>query len=152
MLDKALNILTRVLAVFIVLVISVMISTLYNKKYMLVQGAEKTLDNSIYSSNDLEIAVTNIDLTNENMDLIVKNKGDKVISLVLKDIQINNSDYNINYKVDIKPQNTETQTINITKNDIQNIGKINKMEFKFTVNNRHDIDLEINIAEKGKDE
>lgn len=150
--DKVLSILTKVFAVVILVVVGVMVCILYGEKYMLVQGAESTIENSIYSSDDLEIAIDKIDIKNNKIGVTIKNKSNNTLEVSLRDLKINNIEYIAVYSAKASGGETNTQEINIRKSGTGEVDKVTVIEFEFRVNNRHNIDLTINVSDVSKNE
>lgn len=150
--DKVLSILTKVFAVVILVVVGVMVCILYGEKYMLVQGAESTIENSIYSSDDLEIAIDKIDIKNNKIGVTIKNKSNNTLEVSLRDLKINNIEYIAVYSAKVSGGETNTQEINIRKSDTGEVDKVTVIEFEFRVNNRHNIDLTINVSNVSRNE
>lgn len=150
--DKVLSILTKVFAVVILVVVGVMVCILYGEKYMLVQGAESTIENSIYSSDDLEIAIDKIDIKNNKIGVTIKNKSNNTLEVSLRDLKINNIEYIAVYSAKVSGGETNTQEINIRKSGTREVDKVTVIEFEFRVNNRHNIDLTINVSDVSKNE
>lgn len=150
--DKVLSILTKVFAVVILVVVGVMVCILYGEKYMLVQGAESTIENSIYSSDDLEIAIDKIDIKNNKIGVTIKNKSNNTLEVSLRDLKINNIEYIAVYSAKVSGGETNTQEINIRKSGTGEVDKVTVIEFEFRVNNRHNIDLTINVSDVSKNE
>lgn len=150
--DKVLSILTKVFAVVILVVVGVMVCILYGEKYMLVQGAESTIENSIYSSDDLEIAIDKIDIKNNKIGVTIKNKSNNTLEVSLRDLKINNIEYIAVYSTKVSGGETNTQEINIRKSGTGEVDKVTVIEFEFRVNNRHNIDLTINVSDVSKNE
>ena len=150
--DKVLSILTKVFAVVILVVVGVMVCILYGEKYMLVQGAESTIENSIYSSDDLEIAIDKIDIKNNKIGVTIKNKSNNTLEVSLRDLKINNIEYIAVYSAKVSGGETNTQEINIRKSGTEEVDKVTVIEFEFRVNNRHNIDLTINVSDVSKNE
>lgn len=150
--DKVLSILTKVFAVVILVVVGVMVCILYGEKYMLVQGAESTIENSIYSSDDLEIAIDKIDIKNNKIGVTIKNKSNNTLEVSLRDLKINNIEYIAVYSAKVSGGETNTQEINIRKSGTGEVDKVTVIEFEFRVNNRHNIDLTINVSDVSRNE
>lgn len=150
--DKVLSILTKVFAVVILVVVGVMVCILYGEKYMLVQGAESTIENSIYSSDDLEIAIDKIDIKNNKIGVTIKNKSNNTLEVSLRDLKINNIEYIAVYSAKVSDGETNTQEVNIRKSGTGEVDRVTVIEFEFRVNNRHNIDLTINVSDVSRNE
>lgn len=150
--DKVLSILTKVFAVVILVVVGVMVCILYGEKYMLVQGAESTIENSIYSSDDLEIAIDKIDIKNNKIGVTIKNKSNNTLEVSLRDLKINNIEYIAVYSAKVSDSETNTQEVNIRKSGTGEVDRVTVIEFEFRVNNRHNIDLTINVSDVSRNE
>ena len=150
--DKVLSILTKVFAVVILVVVGVMVCILYGEKYMLVQGAESTIENSIYSSDDLEIAIDKIDIKNNKIGVTIKNKSNNTLEVSLRDLKINNIEYIAVYSTKVSDGETNTQEVNIRKSGTGEVDRVTVIEFEFRVNNRHNIDLTINVSDVSRNE
>jgi hypothetical protein len=73
---------------------------------------EKTVDNSVYSSKEIEIAIDSISSTELNLRII--NKTHYKYSIRLSNLSINNEDTNITYTVELEPKCDKVETIDIT--------------------------------------
>ena len=143
MLNKFLEIATKVLAVVIVLVTIFLLVKLYQNKYMLVHGQDKTLQGSIYSSKDLEIALMGIDISEGYMELVIKNKSAKTLNIDLEQLQINKERIDTTFYEDIDAKTTLEALVNIP--DYETLSNIDSVDFSFIVNNIHNIYLAITV-------
>lgn len=150
MLDKFLDISTRVFAVALILLTTFLIIKLYQNKYMLVQGQEQTLKNSLYSNKDLEIAINELDIENNEFILTIKNKGKKPLKVEIDSLLLDDIKVNTHYSENIDSHTTLESIVDFE--DYRRLDKLKKIDISLRINNIHNIDLIINVTGIGKDE
>lgn len=150
MLDKFLDISTRVFAVALILLTTFLIIKLYQNKYMLVQGQEQTLKNSLYSNKDLEIAINELDIENNEFILTIKNKGKKSLKVEIDSLLLDDIKVNTHYSENIDSHTTLESIVDFE--DYRRLDKLKKIDISLKINNIHNIDLIINVTGIGKNE
>lgn len=148
MLDKFLDISTKVFAVALILLTTFLVIKLYQNKYMLVQGQEQTLKNSLYSNKDLELAINDLDIENNEFILTVKNKSKKDLRVEIVSLILDNCMVDIQYKETIDAHTTLESIVEFER--YKSIDDLTKIDLSLKINGVHNIDLTISV--NGTDE
>lgn len=150
MLDKFLDISTKVFAIALILLTAFLLIKLYQNKYMLVQGQEQTLKNSLYSNKDLEIAINDMDIENNEFILTIKNKSKKTLRVEIDSLILDNCNVTTHYDESVDAHTTLESIVDF--DDYRNLDGLKKIDISLKINSIHNIDLTINVMGKGKDE
>ena len=148
MLDKFLDISTKVFAVALILLTTFLVIKLYQNKYMLVQGQEQTLKNSLYSNKDLELAINDLDIENNEFILTVKNRSKKDLRVEIVSLILDNCMVDIQYKETIDAHTTLESIVEFER--YKSIDDLTKIDLSLKINGVHNIDLTISV--NGTDE
>lgn len=150
MLDKFLDISTKVFAIALILLTAFLLIKLYQNKYMLVQGQEQTLKNSLYGNKDLEIAIDDMDIENNEFILTIKNKSKKPLRVEIDSLMLDNCSVTTHYDESVEAHTTLESIVDF--DDYRNLDGVKKIDISLKINSIHNIDLTINVIGKGKDE
>lgn len=147
MLDKFLTAMVRTLAVIIVVMIGVIGYKLYDYRYEILNGTvEPTLEKSVYSSKYFEIGLGDIALENNRIELDILNRKNKDLDIQLTSIKFNDKEVEAKFQASVSPYEELLDSI-IIENMDQDL-KLETIEMEFKIDNKHDINISVNIVQK----